>query len=228
MWITGGTNNLSGTAVITLGYSYDGINWMYVPNSNITFSTNVRGIAWSPVLNMWVAVGKGTHQLAYSYDGLTWIGVPSVTFGAAGFVQGYCVVWGEDKFIACGGNTGTTTTGTKLYYSFNGIHWIAITSTSPLSVGVYGIGYNGTMYVCVGNNNTSTAAAYSYDGITWTTTPTVSIFANSLNTAGSVAWSGDRWVIGGSYSNTVNIVGAYYSFDGINWLPTINTSGGGQ
>jgi hypothetical protein len=227
IWLTGGTNNLSGDATITLGYSYDGISWMYVEKSYNIFSTNVRGIAWSPVLKIWVAVGSGTNQLAYSYDGFNWIGVSNVTFGTS--LQGYCVVWANDKFVACGGNTGTTTTGNKLYYSYDGKTWTAAAATTtPLAVGVYGIGYNGTMYVCVGNNNGASSVAYSYDGITWTTTPTGSVLASTSNISGSVSWDSNKWVICGSYSNLSAINFIYYSYDGINWIAStsLNSAAG--
>jgi hypothetical protein len=168
IWLAGGTN--STTPTITLAYSFDGIVWTAVNNftSNImgNFSGGVcRGIAWSPTLNMWVAVGQGSagtptngsFQLAYSYDGINWVGVPSVIF--AGNI-GICVTWGKDRFIAGGGNTNT---GSKIYYSTNGINWIA--ATSVFQNGYNAIGFNGSVWVAVGNNSTLNGISYSYNGI---------------------------------------------------------------
>jgi len=230
IWLVGGTGTGGGLA-FNMGVSLDGgVNWTQINNfSNPIFTTNVRGIAWSPILKIWVAVGAGTNQLAYSYNGLTWTAVTNVSFGSS---QGYCVAWGEDKFVAGGGNPGGATpltTGNKLYYSYDGITWTAAASIStPFAVGLYGVGYSGTIWVAVGNNNGSTSVAYSFDGITWTTSSS-SIFASVTNTGGAVSWSGERWVIvGGSNSATQNVA---VSVDGITWTPVSAlgaTNAGGQ
>ena len=55
-----------------MAYSFDGIIWTAIPNSTSIFSTACRGIAWSPNLKLWIAVGAGTNNVAYSYDGITW------------------------------------------------------------------------------------------------------------------------------------------------------------
>ena len=214
IWLAGGTN--LATPTVTLAYSFDGIVWTAVPNFTSNIMGNLpsgvcRGIAWSPTLNMWVAVGlgsgtptNGTFQLAYSYDGINWVGVSSVTF--AGNI-GSCVIWGKDRFIAGGGNT---TTGNKIYYSTNGKTWTV--ATSVFNTGYNGIAYNGTMYVAVGQNALN-GVAYSYDGINWTLGATA-IFASNGAT-GAVAWSPplNRWVAGGN--GATNSI--YYSTDGINW-----------
>jgi hypothetical protein len=225
MWLVGGTGTAGGS-LQTMGVSYDGINWVATQTSlNPVFTTNVRGIAWSPVLKIWVAVGAGTNQLAYSYNGITWIAVTSVSFGSS---QGYCVAWGEDKFVAGGGNPGAATPltiGNKLYYSLDGINWIV--ASPPLAVGIYGIEFNGTIWTCVGNNNGATALAYSYNGINWTLT--VSTILNSvLNTGGAVAWSPplNRWVaVGGNVSTGFC---AAYSDNGTTWTAVTIQIGGGQ
>ena len=217
IWLAGGANSNT-TPTVTLAYSFDGINWSAVQNFTTNIMGNIasgfcRGIAWSPILNIWVAVGSagstatpaaGVYQLAYSYDGINWTGVSSVTFAGN---RGICVTWGKDKFIAGGGNT---ISGNKFYYSSDGINWSL--ATSPFTSGCNGVAFNGTIYVAVGNS-TSTGVAYSYDGITWNVSATA-IYANS-GTYGGVAWSPSlsRWVATGVSS----VSSAYYSSDGINW-----------
>ena len=217
IWLAGGTN--ATTPTITLAYSFDGIVWTAVNN----FTTNImgnlsggvcRGIAWSPILNIWVAVGHGSattptnglFQLAYSYDGINWVGVPSVIFPGN---RGICVTWGKDKFVAGGGNTSG---GNKIYYSTDGINWIA--NSGVFSNGYLGIGFNGSIWVAVGNNGASTGVAYSYNGINWSLGVST-IFNSGSQINQAVAWSGslNRWVATG----LSNVNSIYYSTDGINW-----------
>ena len=206
IWVAGG----AGSA--TLGYSFDGIVWTAVLNSLSIFSTNVKGIAWSPVLKIWVAVGNGTNQVAYSYDGINWTGV---TLPSGGFTSliAFDVAWGKDKFVACGGASNAN--AQKFYYSFNGINWTLVTSTTFL-FGAYGIGFNGSLWVAVGNGNGSTA--YSYDGITWLIGSGATFSNNDFNGNGAVAWNGYRWVVtSGTATATATATPILYSTDGINW-----------
>ena len=210
IWVAGGSPGSGSTA--TLGYSFDGIVWTAVPNATTIFSTNVKGIAWSPVLKLWVAVGAGTNQVAYSYDGINWTGV---TLPSGGFTSdlGFDVAWGKDKFVACGGASNANTR--KFYYSFDGKTWILVTSTTFL-FGAYGIGYNGTLWVAVGYGNGSTA--YSYNGITWIIGSGATFSSNDFNGNGAVAWNGYRWVvISGTATATATTTPILYSDNGINW-----------
>jgi len=218
IWVAGGVP-AAGTSV-TLGYSFDGIVWTAVQNSTSIFSTNVKGLAWSPLLELWVAVGTGTNQLAYSYDGINWVAVTLPSGGFTGSV-GFDVAWGEDKFVACGGNANTNTQ--KMFYSYDGKNWTLVTSNT-FTVGAYAIGFNGTMWVAVGNNTVTTSTPiatspyYSYDGITWVIGSGASFSNNDLLGKGGVAWNGYRWVIcTGTTTNTATITPILYSSDGINW-----------
>ena len=215
IWVAGGSGST------TLGYSFNGIVWTAVPNAISIFSTNVKGIAWSPVLELWVAVGSGTNQLAYSYDGITWTGV---TLPSSGFTNsvGFDVAWGEDKFVAAGGNTSTNTR--KLFYSYDGKTWSLVTTQPGFTLGAYGIGYNGTMWVAVGSNAVATATFpyYSYDGITWIVGAGASFSNNDTNGNGAVAWSGYRWVVTtGTLNATATLTPILYSNDGINWTAAV-------
>ena len=206
IWLAGGAGST------TLGYSFDGIVWTAVTNATTIFSSNVKGLAWSPVLNLWVAVGSGTNQLAYSYDGINWIGV---TLPSGGFSSslGFDVAWGNDKFVACGGANNANTQ--KFYYSYDGKNWTLVTSTTFL-YGAYGVGFNGTMWVAVGYGNGSTA--YSYDGITWVIGSGATFSNNDFNGNGAVAWNGYKWVVtSGTATVTATTTPILYSTDGINW-----------
>jgi hypothetical protein len=213
IWLAGGYNTASTTSTISLVYSLNGIYWSQVPNSTNYFSYVVYGIAWSPTLKVWMATGQSSSSnsvTAYSYDGLTWTNVSSlVPFTGTGF----CVAWGQDKFVI-GGNS----SGNKLYYSYNGKTWNSCT-TPTITEYISAIAFNGTMWVAVGNNNPNSSVFYSYDGITWTITPTANVFNQDTTGRGAVGWSPsiNRWVASRVHS-TANL---YYSDDGINW--TVST-----
>ena len=160
--------------------------------------------------------------MAYSYDGINWI---DVTLPGGGFSggAGLDVAWGEDKFVACGGVNNANTQ--KFYYSFDGKTWILVTSTTFL-FGAYGIGFNGSLWVAVGNGNGSTA--YSYDGITWIIGSGATFSSNDFNGNGAVAWNGYRWVVtSGTATPTATATPILYSTDGINWTAAGTPAGMG-
>ena len=211
IWVAGGTNNAVGVPTVTLAYSFDGINWTATPNSATIFSTVVRGVAWSPVLNIWAAVGFGISTTAYSYDGINWVGSSSAAFVSSG----YGVSWGKDKFVAAGGTTNI------LYYSLDGKTWTACTTSALTSVtSVVAVGYNGTIWVGVGVGG-STNVYYSYNGITWNLSPST-VFATTT-TIGGVCWSPslNRWIVG----SRGDVQSIYYSLDGINWTASAGPGG---
>jgi hypothetical protein len=206
IWLAGGLNSVTSPS-ITMAYSFSGMKWTAVPNSPNIFSSSCRGIAWSPVLNLWVAVGEGIFNLAYSYDGITWT-VLMNTFDASG----YCVSWGGNKFVAGGGGNIN-----KLIYSYNGIDWIKASITVNSSINA--VGFNGTIWVAVGNNSNNSGIFYSYDGIDWTVTPSSNI--TNKSDKGGVAWSSvlNIWIA----SVDVSVNTLYYSNDGIYWTGATGT-----
>ena len=223
IWLAGGAGST------TLGYSFDGIVWTAVPNATTIFSSNVKGLAWSPVLNLWIAVGSGTNQVAYSYDGINWV---VVTLPSGGFTNsvGFDVAWGKDKFVACGGNTNSNTQ--KMFYSYDGKTWSLVTTQPGFTLGAYGIGFNGTIWVAVGSNavNSATFPYYSYDGLVWFIGAGASFSNNDLVGSGAAAWNGTRWVVTtGTVAATATTTPILYSTDGINWTaagtPVINIGG---
>jgi len=65
---------------------------------------------------------------------------------------------------------------------------------------------------------------YSYDGITWTISPSASIFTTTVS---SIAYNGNMWLAGSTYQDTNTLLAR--STDGINWqnsmtgLPAVGT-----
>ena len=214
MWLAGGVSNSSFTMV----YSFNGITWSPVPNSAQYFGTFVSNIAWSPTLNLWVAIGATNNYsqaiTEYSYDGLTWINVTSsVPLGAVG----YCAAWGKDKFVV----GGVVSNNKTLYYSYNGKTWTACTIPTVMEY-ISAVAFNGTIWVATGKNNSNVSSLfYSYDGITWTITPTANVFNESTGGRGALSWSPsiNRWFASRVHS-TANL---YYSDDGINWTSSSTT-----
>jgi len=93
-----------------------------------------------------------------------------------------------------------------LMYSSDGNTWTAC--TTPRLVSCFGIAWNGTIFVAVGNAGTHSIATSS-DGITWTGV-TQSVFTGGR----CVAWNGSKWVVG-AFSSSSNYLA--YSSDGTNW-----------
>ena len=215
-------------------------------NINTIFSTEVRCFAYSPQLNIWVAVGNGTNQTAYSVDGISWTAVPSAAFSAGG----RCVVWNGSYFIAMGyGGTQTT----SMYKSTDGVNWGQCYSQfngNGNSAGEW-IAWNGQFFViCLRSTPGGSGGVVRISTIIATTLTTVNqyeigILSNSispistLNTTNGfecgtnrVAWNGSNWFLSGSNQNsTIRVVSATSS-DGLRWWfngngqPTGQTWGG--
>lgn len=123
IWLAGGES-----ASYPLAYSYDGVTWNGIPNSN-SFFTSVLAIAWGS--NTWIAVGLGANSIAYSFDGVHWTGL-----GTTIFTTGTGITWNGSKWFATG--TGANT----LAYSLDGLTWIGL-GTALFSTGTY-LGNPGT------------------------------------------------------------------------------------
>ena len=165
------------------------------------------GIAWSPELELLVAVGVG--EAIYSADGgLTWT---AATTPPAGTMQ--CCRWVSELglFVAVGSSGRVRT-------SPDGDVWTARTAV-PADVCHYsGIAWSadlGLLVAVSGPSGGSTGVMTSPDGITWTArTPAES------NTWRSVAWSPDlQQFVAVANSGTSRVM---YSADGINWTATSN------
>jgi len=176
--------------------SKNGKFWSQIPN---TIFTHVRGIAYSPESELWIACGSGTsHTLAYSINGTNWIGLGKTIFGDVA----YSVAYANNKWVAVGGNTPNT-----IAYSSNGINWTGVGNTIFTNCGK-AIGYGNGLWVAGGQGTNS--MAYSVDGINWTGLGKT-IFDEQCNV---VKYADNMWVAGGG-NDIPNTLA--YSTDGINW-----------
>jgi len=208
MWVAAGQGGR------TLMYSIDGIIWTVVNNS--PFSTQGKSVTWNG--KFWVASGTGTNTLGYSSDGINWFGQGSTlltTPGTAGSVvanQGVGSALIPTNYTApttaaipmwVAGGIGTSNT---LAFSFNGIVWTGIGSTT-FSTQCNGVAYSPAGLWVTAGSGTNTLA-YSTTGNTWTGLGQ-NIFSNSGQ---SVAYNGVMWVASGQGLNTLA-----YSYTGNVW-----------
>jgi hypothetical protein len=121
-----------------------------------------------------------------------------------------------------GGAPGSAASTNKIAWSPDGISWTKGTITDNSNVtNVYGIAYNGTIWVAVGQgtNRLMTSA----DGKSWTS-------SNALNTffsiGWSVAWNGTYFVAAGVTINTTGSATAY-STNGTSWTGSAQSLLGG-
>tara|TARA_Y100000022_G_scaffold29566_1_gene22978 strand:- start:2636 stop:9103 length:6468 start_codon:yes stop_codon:yes gene_type:complete len=175
--------------------SKDGLFWSPLLT---TVFTHVRGIAYLPETEIWVACGSGSNTLAYSIDGKNWTGLGKTIFTDVA----YSVAYGNGTWVAVGGNTTNT-----IAYSLNGITWTGVGNSIFTNCGK-AIGYGNGMWIA-GGQGTNTMA-YSLNGINWTGLGET-IFDEQCNV---VKHANNMWVAGGG-NDIPNTLA--YSTDGLNW-----------
>ena len=107
----------------------------------------------------------------------------------------------QPRLWVAGGQPGSST----IYTSTDTITWTI--RSSPITGFVYGVAYNGDLWVAVGT--TGATIATSPDGITWTAR------VNTLTTGRSIVWNGSIWVAAGIAATGNPTI--LTSPDGINW-----------
>ena len=187
-----------GSGTYNVAWSTNTVNWF-----NPIFQTNLRGFGWNG--SYWIGVGAGGTTLAYASSWNSWSNIASNASYITG--QGYTAVWNPNGnyWLACG--TGTN----AIVYSANGTSWQVVSLTSAIfTTGCYGLAWNGSIWVAVGQGTTYVNATSS-DGVNWTG-------RNILNTifaaAYGITWNGTLWVAlgtAGSYSIA-------YSYNGTTWF----------
>ena len=151
---------------ISLDY---GVTWIPSTNPTSIFTSRVDGVAFSPILNRFVAVGVG-NTIGYSTDGLTWSASTGGTLFTGGtLIKTIAYSNTLDRFVA-GGTAGVVAVST------DGITWtqspnsqVVFTGTN-INFALNKITWSDTQFVGVGYGTTDGVVGTSPDGLTWTPT----------------------------------------------------------
>jgi len=173
-----------------IGYSYDGINWVF-PNNNLIFeSETISAIAFGGDV---FVIGGSYGKMAYSYNGMDWNLLDTSIFGSESniFNSIFNIAYGNNMFIATG-QTG------KIAYSANGINWILLPEL------LYG---TGTIDIVFANNIfiiwNGNKIAYSANGYEWEKKD-ILIANNSFSSwIGGVAFGNNLYVIGNNIGDII-------------------------
>jgi hypothetical protein len=239
-WIVGSSNNtlykstdnattftnISLTINPVLGVAYGNNIWVIVGNGTSSIFTSIdNGNNWNQIVGtdfntcMSVAYGNGvfvavgntntSSNIQYSTDGSNWSNIQS---GNNFSVEGTCVRFFNNRFIAVGNDSGSVNT---IQYSDNGINWTSVASTTfPLNRIPRAIGYGGGRWYIAGDSNIYTS---SNNGVSW------NVIANAATTTES--WNGiyvGEGIILTSYAGTSANTHFWYSLNGLTTIVAIN------
>jgi hypothetical protein len=148
----------------------NGVTWIPSTNATSIFTSRVDGVAFSPTLNRFVAVGVG-NKIGYSTDGLTWSASTGGTLFTGGtLIKTIAYSNTLDRFVA-GGTAGVVAV------SNDGITWtqspnsqVVFTGTN-INFALNKITWSDTQFVGVGYGTTAGVVGTSPDGLTWTPSP---------------------------------------------------------
>lgn len=205
----------SGFEVMT---STDAVTW--VSQAAATTGLSWNGIAWSPDLTLFVAVGNanGTGQnIMTSPDGVTWTN-RSEPVGFTGTELWVAVVWAAPSLaVPTGQFLAVSDAGLgRTMQSLDGITWTEAGVIPEAYCST--VAWNGTLFVVGSNSGVYT----SPDAATWTSQPSSTTF-NSLGKYYTMVWAAELslFVAGGNSSREVAI-----SKDGITWYSRVIHSPG--
>lgn len=189
----------SGTG--TAEYSVNGITWSAVSMPAVADWVSV---AYGNVANIgrYVAVARGGSTAAYSLDGVNWT---SSSLGEGGDWIG--IAYGSNKFVAVSQSDSSTTT--RAVSSDGGATW----SVGSFATGATAITFGNNRFVVV-EGNFSNAAAYSTDGVTWTT----AILPANVDGSTESNWQDVTFGNGRFVAIADSAPGAAYSFNGATWF----------
>lgn len=238
-WIVGSSNNtlykstdnattftnISLTIYSVLGVAYGNNIWVIVGNGTSSIFTSIdNGNNWNQIDTdfntcMSIAYGNGvfvavgntntSSNIQYSTDGTNWSNIQS---GNNFSVEGICVRFFNNRFIAVGNDSGSVNT---IQYSDNGINWTSVASTTfPLNRIPRAIGYGGGRWYIAGDSNIYTS---SNNAVSW------NVIANSATTTES--WNGiyvGEGIILTSYAGTSANTHFWYSSNGLTTIVAIN------
>jgi hypothetical protein len=160
---------------------------------------------------MWLIGGDTSPFIAYSYNGINW-DTTNVSSPPTNTING--ITWDGNKWIAVG-------IGGIIYYSYDGFEWTVAFNTNNMFCVAWnknlGSTYIQQPVISLGRGDEN-GIAYSLDGIKYTGLGNIK--NNLLDIGYAAAWNGSMWVATGS-GGDISII---YSYDGIEWIPVIDSS----
>ena len=183
--------------------STDGITW--------TVRTMPATAKWSSVdygvvsnTGRWVAVARETNTVAYSTNGTTWT---SASLGAGEEWDWNGVAYGNGRFVAVAESDSST--ARRAVSTDGGVTW----SVGNIAIGAKAITYGQGRFVVV-EGDFSNSAAYSADGVTWTTRTLPANNDSSESNWQDIAFGNNRFVAIADNDAQVAV-----SIDrGVNWI----------
>ena len=189
MWVAVGESSITNTII----YSYDGIEWIPIPNSDTYIQTGFA-VVWTGI--NWIVTGStgnsGITYVCYSPDGINWL--PSTTPSPTGVCYGLAT----DVITIPGGTQSTTVAvgdfGSPgiIYSQDDGLSWVQVGFPLP-SFNLFCVAWNGTTWLA-GGDAIPNQLYWSFDGINWN--GAIQVTATNIR---SIAWNGIVWVAVGTY-----------------------------
>lgn len=212
----------TGSGNSSIAYSYDGLAWISVDNSNNKlFTQSGESITWNH-RDTYVAVGAGKNSIAYSHDLVNWTGLRYSTLENP-FYFSYSVTWIESLGIfLAGGIRSSLPIGHRgiVARSHDGINWDSSSNISQFFDQVYGVASNDHIIVA-GGVVANASIAYSYDAINWS--PVDTSADPILGWCSKIFWTGKFFLAGGGIKNGI-MHSIAYSVDGMNWQGVMDSN----
>lgn len=198
--------------------------------TSVELSQGVRDFAYSPSLELIVAVGQpevseGDRHIATSVDAKVW----NVLFGSGRTAPMYCVCWSADLNLFVAGGSSDLSDNRSLMSSPDGVTWTVRGPTGWTIRDVIWVSDLGK-FVAVGTDGGIPGAHISLtspDGINWTPGTTLPSVLFQTTEGFSVCWSSvlQRFVLIGRFTDFAICTSA----DGVTWQPqmTGNIGNGG-
>jgi len=188
-----------GSAYYSLFKSYDSLNWIIQPSTNITIG---RGLTYAS--SIWVMVGSNINNevgsnvnnagIETSLDGSNW-----------------SLIADSNIYIP---NVSNVNNSTFTYTSYNG-NKVAYNSSIWVTVGDLQLSNTAD---AEDNVVYSFPLLVSYNANSWFAPSSLLICENVNNCGTSVLWSGSNWIVGlSNTSNTTTLSSIITSPDGLNW-----------
>jgi hypothetical protein len=230
--------------VFTMSFTIDSKYNFYVGGRTITklnFSTSIS--ASTPILTpnlntqpfdecegfescgyYWISFGKdttGRYKTANSNDGINW-----TVYNKNFYSLINKIVWNGSYFLMIGRWVNPNNSSSTITFSNTNpvdpstLTWNTILSDPFIGGQAKDVAWNGSYWVCVGNNLDGSVIAKSYNGFIWTISSNNQFNTGQIN---SISWNGLYWIATGNNRNsTVNII---KSLDGTTWTILPNPPG---